>query len=154
VGVCERFPKAWRPSSQGLAFVSTAFRCAEHPQDNLKTVIHDSLMTVDAQPPADCLARKTTEAVRGNRAASLRAGRPVAVHASSLIRWYQAGRFTGLVSTVNTLRIASHARRLKRYLKRSLKRVGAAAFAATPCRLARRIYRPHDCVRTGSFAPP
>ena len=55
--------------SRSCIFVSTAFRCAEHPQDNLKTVIHDSLTTVDAQPPADCLTLEKAKAVnKGTRA--------------------------------------------------------------------------------------
>ena len=57
------FPKLGGHLLKVLHFVSTVFRCAEHPQDDLKTVIHDRLMTVDAQPPADCLARKTAEAI-------------------------------------------------------------------------------------------
>jgi hypothetical protein len=39
------FPKLGGHLLKVLHFVSTAFRCAEYPQDDLKTVIHDSLMT-------------------------------------------------------------------------------------------------------------
>lgn len=53
------FPKRGGHFLKILHFVSML--CGTPPRD-LKTVIHDSLMTVDAPPPAHCLARETAEA--------------------------------------------------------------------------------------------